>query len=105
MDFDKWIKKRIPRGAPRNTTFERELREAFEAGREVGAQKGSGIIETLQRKNNRLRIEDGYRWLIGDGDGGWIVYEYTPRSQEVTIIIETESESEAVLALLEENDE
>lgn len=59
------------------------------------------IIEALQDKNNRSRICDGDRWLLGDGDGGWIVLEQKPYQRRPKIVIETNDESVAIYNLLE----
>ena len=58
------------------------------------------IIEALQEKSNRLRISDGYHWLVGNGDGGWIVYERKP-SKRTRVLIETSDEDAAIETLLE----
>jgi hypothetical protein len=64
------------------------------------------ITEALLDKNNRLRISDGYRWLVGNNDGdGWIVYEHLPYARKSTIVCETTDEDVAVDALLNNEDE
>lgn len=59
------------------------------------------IIEALQDKNNAMRISFYYRWLVGDGYGGWIVYEAKRYAKKSTVVIETKDEAEAVSALLD----
>lgn len=60
------------------------------------------IIEALRDKTNMLRISYGDRWLCGNTpEDGWIVYERKPYARQTIIIIETNSEDEAVKNLLE----
>lgn len=59
------------------------------------------IIQALQNKNNNLRISYGSRWLVGDGNDGWIIYERTHGAKKTKTIIETGSEELAVEKLLE----
>ena len=58
------------------------------------------ITDALQDKDNLLRISNGDRWLCGDGENGWIVYERKPYSRHTTIVLETISEDDAVESLL-----
>lgn len=59
------------------------------------------IIEALQNKDNCSRISIGDRWLCGNGNGGWIVYESKPCARKTTVLCETTFEEVAVAALLD----
>lgn len=61
------------------------------------------IIEALQDKDNMIRVSCGDRWLVGDGDGSWIVYEAKRYAKKTTVVYEGFIESSAVAALLEED--
>ena len=65
----------------------------------------ANIIEALQDQDNRLRISAGNRWLCGNGQGGWIVYERKPYAKNTATIIDTSDEHFAVKHLLEVEDE
>jgi len=58
------------------------------------------IIELLQEKDTVARLSCTPRWMVGDGRGGWIVFEHKYRAKNVNIILETNDESAAVEALL-----
>jgi hypothetical protein len=51
-------------------------------------------------KESNLRIISGYRWLVRESDGLYVVYERKPYAKKTTIIICTDSEERAVAALL-----
>lgn len=61
------------------------------------------IIEVLQDNDANLRISNGNRWLVGDGNGGWIVYDRSRYARNSIIVIETTDESLAIQALLDED--
>jgi hypothetical protein len=61
------------------------------------------IIEALQDKDNRLRLTNFERWLVGDGEGRWTVYERKAYAKKTTVVYEGFIESSAVAALLEED--
>ena len=63
------------------------------------------ISTALQDKNNSIRISCGYRWLVGDGVGGWIVYEHKYHARNSTIVIETQDEEKAVSELISDDSE
>jgi len=48
------------------------------------------------------RISTGDRWLCYDKDFGWTVYEHRYNAKKATVLLETESESDAVEAMLKE---
>lgn len=57
------------------------------------------IVEALQSEN--LRVVFGMdRWLVGDGEGSWIVYERKSYAKKTKVLAETKNESEAVSVLL-----
>ena len=58
------------------------------------------IIEALKNKDEGLRITNGFRWLICDDNGQWVVYERMPYKKKTTVVIETEDEELAVQKLL-----
>jgi hypothetical protein len=58
------------------------------------------IIEALQDEDNNLRVCHGWRWLVGDCFGGWIVYERKPYYRKTKIIFTGENEYEAIFHLL-----
>lgn len=58
------------------------------------------IIEALKNKDEGLRITNGFRWLVCDYNGQWIVYERLPYKKKTTVVIETEDEELAVQKLL-----
>lgn len=62
------------------------------------------IIEALQNKDNLLRITCGWRWLCGDGEGGWVVYEHPYHAKKSKVVCQTEDESAAVRALLDDEE-
>ena len=63
----------------------------------------SSIMEALKNKDNILRLSGGSRWLVWDDDiDMFIVYERKPYQKKTRILIETESEEEAVNKLVGE---
>ena len=46
------------------------------------------------------RLSNEYRWLVMDSNGMFGVYERQPYSKQVKVILETDSETEAVAALI-----
>jgi hypothetical protein len=61
------------------------------------------IVDALQDKDNRLRLTNFERWLVGDGEGGWTVYERKAYARKSTVVYDGFIESSAVAALLEED--
>ncbi len=60
------------------------------------------IVQALQDKDNQLRISGSYnRWIVGNGKGGWIVYERKRNAKRTTVVLETSSEDQAIRELLE----
>ena len=66
------------------------------------------IVQMLQDKHNWIRLTNAKsrrpRWMHGDGNGQWTVYEIKLHSKTSTIVIETDSESKACAALLDEKE-
>jgi hypothetical protein len=58
------------------------------------------IIEALKNKDEGLRVSNGFRWLVSDDNGQWIVYERMPYKKKTMKVIETEDEELAVKMLL-----
>lgn len=61
------------------------------------------IIEALQEKDNRLRLTNFERWLVGDGEGGWTVYERKAYAKKTIVVYKGFIETSAIAALLEED--
>ncbi len=57
------------------------------------------IYEALETLN--VRVATGYRWLILNEGGLWIVYERLPYAKKTTLLYEGTDESAACQALLE----
>ena len=53
------------------------------------------FYEALQNHNLRISANNG-RWLCGDGDGTWVVYD-----RKLNIIISTRDEEAALKVLLD----
>lgn len=60
------------------------------------------IAEALQDNDANLRISNGDRWLVGDGNNGWIVYDRSRYARSSIVVIETQDEALAVEALLKD---
>lgn len=61
------------------------------------------ITEALQAEGSQVRLSNGNRWLVGNGEGGWIVYGRKPFARHTKILIETSTEDLAVKILLSED--
>ena len=59
------------------------------------------IIELLKDENLMARVSIGWRWLVWDD--AWEVYERRYGARKTTLVLTTESETEAVAALLEDD--
>lgn len=57
------------------------------------------IYKTLETLN--VRVTSGYRWLILNDGGLWVVYERLPYAKKTAVVYEGTSESAACQALLE----
>ena len=62
------------------------------------------FYEALQNHDLRISANNG-RWLCGDGDGTWVVYERKPYAKKTTIIISTRDEEAALKVLLDASGE
>ena len=49
-----------------------------------------------------VRVSTGNRWLVYEKSFGWTVYEHRYNAKKATVLLETESESDAVEAMLKE---
>ena len=63
------------------------------------------IIEAMQNQENDLRLScNNNRWMLGDGDGCWTVYEHLPHARKTIVIIITNDLDAAVAFLLNKID-
>lgn len=59
------------------------------------------IVEALKSYGNNLLLRNGTKWMVFSL-GLWVIYER--QNKKIVQILETESESEAVAKLLENDD-
>ena len=69
-------------------------------------KKGIGIIKALKMQHSQIRLSIGHRWLVWVNDcEEWEVWEHKYYQRGSSCICRTQSETEAVKALLEAGNE